>query len=384
MRYSGIYLHFEGTTAECDAEQVARESVFDTDSGLFRYMDALSGVHYLNASDFDFSGYWQAAYSDSIYWYSSSNFSEIRVGSPSDLYSIKVIRDVANSISQVATSGILSICGSTILFHTNSGAVAECYGNKMSIYPNKYLLFGNSYVGWDMYADVADNLYISGLSYTSFNLKSYLGLNLLNYSGDTNISGLAGNTYIKQNGNGSTTGNITLNASGNLLGYGNWVRFQSTSYAHFMSTDSDLNFTALNGAISICGKNNIVIDSTNGDVYSTPWQSYSITDPSGWASITFSSVQYKTIGDLVFLSYYVSGNANSDQVAEIDLPYSPNNYLDTCHVASVADSGNYGFGKAQVLIGTNRLSVSNDQEPSPTWATGGVKLIHGQFWYQKA
>lgn len=45
--YSGIYLGFEGTTAECNTTQQPRETVYDNNSGLLRYMTAASGYVYV-------------------------------------------------------------------------------------------------------------------------------------------------------------------------------------------------------------------------------------------------------------------------------------------------------------------------------------------------
>lgn len=49
--YSGIYLGYEGTTAQCNLKQRPRETVYDTDSGLMRYMTSNSGIVYFNVYD---------------------------------------------------------------------------------------------------------------------------------------------------------------------------------------------------------------------------------------------------------------------------------------------------------------------------------------------
>lgn len=49
--YSGIYLGYEGTTAQCNLKQRPRETVYDTDSGLMRYMTSNSGIVYFNLYD---------------------------------------------------------------------------------------------------------------------------------------------------------------------------------------------------------------------------------------------------------------------------------------------------------------------------------------------
>lgn len=46
--YSGIYKHFEGTDAQCDAIQENRETAWSTDSGMFRYQDNTGTVHYID------------------------------------------------------------------------------------------------------------------------------------------------------------------------------------------------------------------------------------------------------------------------------------------------------------------------------------------------
>lgn len=48
--FSGIYLHYEGTTAQCDARQQNRETVYDTDSGLFRYKTSGGSIVYIDGN----------------------------------------------------------------------------------------------------------------------------------------------------------------------------------------------------------------------------------------------------------------------------------------------------------------------------------------------
>lgn len=47
--YSGIFLHFEGTTSECDTLQRRREIMYDTASGLLRYKTCSDEIIYVGA-----------------------------------------------------------------------------------------------------------------------------------------------------------------------------------------------------------------------------------------------------------------------------------------------------------------------------------------------
>lgn len=49
--YSGIYKHYQGTTSQCNYLQQIREIVWDSTSGLLRFKDCDSNIHYIaNAS----------------------------------------------------------------------------------------------------------------------------------------------------------------------------------------------------------------------------------------------------------------------------------------------------------------------------------------------
>ena len=168
---------------------------------------------------------------------------------------------------------------------------------------------------------------------------SYLGINLLNYSGDTNIKGSAGNTYITQDGDeSSNTGNVIISGAGNV----------------------------------------VLVPGVSGDVYTEAWTDHNPTI-SGWASTTTKRVKYKTIGDLVFVDYSINGSGNGDDTG-FSLPCTPIDDYFTHRPAAGANSKSY-LNTVSLL---SRAWICVNTEGSPLWGSGVNKWVCGSFWYQKA
>ena len=336
-RYSGIYLHFEGATAECNSMQVARELVFDTDSGLFRYMDALSGVHYIDASGFDFSGYWEQIPESGGILYAGSVGTCVYLGDPS---ATNIFMEITPSVTYAGlhTKYSMTLCGTSLTYKDNGFTAFYADSGLFNIYDGSlnFQKGDNAVPAWRISSNGTDNLLISGC-YGDFTLNSYFGITLLTYSGDTNISGSAGNTYITQDGDeSSNTGNVIISGA--------------------------------------------------GDVYSTPWQTYSPAI-AGFASLSTSKTKYKTIGDLVFVRFQLIGSGNSD-VTEINLPYPPED-SGWAFKGIFAGSGtaNYSESSAFIYPGTSTLMIKTSNiltGNGDTFGAGAAKWVCGQIWYQKA
>jgi len=113
-RYSGIYLNLEGTTVDIDSLQQPRETAWDTTSGMFRYMDAASGIHYLGGESL-----WSDVGGGSGIYYPITDTKKIYFGHPTGSYMSLEQWSISPSANTLGFSS-LYLCGSEFEYRTST------------------------------------------------------------------------------------------------------------------------------------------------------------------------------------------------------------------------------------------------------------------------
>lgn len=127
----------------------------------------------------------------------------------------------------------------------------------------------------------------------------------------------------------------------------------------------------------------LVVD---GDIYAEEWTDYSgISTIVGWSTFTSKFLDYKKVGNLVFVEFDLRGTSNSTAVT-FTLPY-----------ASGMGTGRFAYGVIRVRDNSGTITVGDFFLPSGTstvtcrpapggggWTASGTKEVLGQFWYEAA
>jgi len=339
-QYSGIYLNLEGTTAEINSLQQPRETAWDTTSGMFRYMDAASGIHYFGGESL-----W-TAYGLSGIYYKVGNDDQVFFGHPEGSY-ISIESWLVSGAFTLGSNASVTVCGSWWehrdddfkIYSVQSGLFRIYNGNNLSfedpdcpINPKWFLkTSGNNF-----YIKNGDN------NYADLTISSDYRLYLETWSGDMFLRTFNG-------------GNIILQSSG----------FSS----------------------------NIKLEAT-GDVYTTPWQSYSPTI-SGFSSTPLSRTRYKTVGKLVYVTVEVSGVGDGNGTT-ISLPYQADTNTNFNFLKVGAGYANTGiwnsYSSSIVRIASGALNADIKIGDTYYGDSGGdvygsgttLKYVCGTFWYERA
>ena len=119
----------------------------------------------------------------------------------------------------------------------------------------------------------------------------------------------------------------------------------------------------------------------SGDIYNVPWTDYSgISNIIGWTSYTEKTLEYKRVGNLVFVHFRITGE--SDLVtASFTLPFTDASIQNPINPILTWNDSVRQIGYA-VVVGTSALLVPNAAGSSGTWVNSGTKLVMGQFWYE--
>lgn len=335
-RYSGIYLHFEGTTAECDSEQQVRETAFDTDSGMFRYKDTSSEVYYLGG---------ESVWTDigSGIYYDVDNVKTVYFGHPTGNFISINTRSISDDSFTLGTNGSIYLCGYYWEHRDNDFRLYSASSGSFRIYDGNKLTFGDpDYVDpkWEIYTSgntlqIRNHVY----TYSDMVLSSSYQMYLETWSGDMFLSTFNG-------------GNIILKSSG----FASDIKLEATG---------DIKLEAAS------------------DVYTTPWIDYTTSaNISGWSAFNTSGIFYKCIGKMVFVEYTIMGTGNGDWTS-FKLPFThggPRYYTNSFDFTTPQQlfiefpEGGY----APMIVSIRLASTS-----SVFWNSGAVKSAGGSFFFQR-
>lgn len=124
-----------------------------------------------------------------------------------------------------------------------------------------------------------------------------------------------------------------------------------------------------------------------GDVYTEQWTDYSSSSTIvGWTSTTTEEIFYKVVGNMVYVSFVITGTSDSTATS-FTLPYntSSSGPTELYSPTVVTDNSVVQTSPGLVKI-ANNSNVANcypDYTGSSTWTNSGTKTIGGEFWYRK-
>lgn len=370
-RYSGIYLFYEGTTSQCDTVQQRREAVFDTSSGLMRYMDSAGVKYYMGVPGGDSLWIVEEIWGtlgvniDSTYSWAHVGAS----GSPEGIF--------LETVQSSNTGEILSVVGAG---DGASRRVWLCGWSGVIITDYKGVGIELNTYGGGLLKDGTDGP-INLFAGTSISLTSLEDMSL--HAQGNGISlyayGVSGISARARNGALALSG-YTTNIKGGI---------------DLLVSSPSISLYATNDDITLDSNRHIILTATTGDVYSTAWQSY-VPTVSGWFPGVTKTCYYKTIGDLVFVEYSISGSGNGDYTG-FSLPYSGATSFATVPVAgynisagggheSVNPSGIAGFSSGDwIYFPINGADQGADY--ATVWGSGvagDLKWLCGHLWYQRS
>ena len=116
-------------------------------------------------------------------------------------------------------------------------------------------------------------------------------------------------------------------------------------------------------------------------VTSIPWTDYSGTSTIvGWTSYTQKIIEYKKIGKLVFVNFWLAGE--SDNVATtFTVPFNEGHSQNPVNTCLTEDDGTRAIGFVTV---NTALAAIYPTAATGAWTNTGDKEIYGQFWYEAA
>lgn len=118
------------------------------------------------------------------------------------------------------------------------------------------------------------------------------------------------------------------------------------------------------------------------------WQTFDDIIATGWAAGgTPPSLEYLTVGDVVFCRLFMGGTSNSTQ-AIVTLPFRAKQGLaGAAFRGAITAAANNGAqlttpGHWAITQGSNNLSAYTSM-PAGAWTASGIKSINISFWYVK-
>lgn len=134
------------------------------------------------------------------------------------------------------------------------------------------------------------------------------------------------------------------------------------------------------------GAGSVLASISDGDIASIPFTDHS-EDATivGWSSFTTKIIRYKKVGNLVFVSYELTGTSD-DTATSFTLPFSTvSTESQIPEIEWIKDNGTIiGTG---IRVNANPPSNLVDFFTSinfATWTASGIKQIQGRFWYISA
>jgi hypothetical protein len=170
------------------------------------------------------------------------------------------------------------------------------------------------------------------------------------------------------------TGGLKIKGTGTMAGAGLEL-FYSSNVGYIFPYDRG---TSAYKALEIRGTSVKIMDQANttttnfanGDVYGVPWTFYGSTSTvAGFSGFTTKSIYYKTLGDTVYVAFYIQGTSN--QITQQPIIRCSNN----------------GAAAVAGLLSLATSSTICYCYPTPaagTWTASGTKYALGQFWYHRA
>jgi len=120
-------------------------------------------------------------------------------------------------------------------------------------------------------------------------------------------------------------------------------------------------------------------DADTGDVFTTAWANYGDTSTIvGWATFTEKHIYLKKVGNLVFCSFYLRGESNSEDVS-FTIPYVSTNYYFINGVSANLDAGELYLGSVGNVDGIVNV---HKQLTNGAFANSGTKECRGSFWFE--
>lgn len=117
----------------------------------------------------------------------------------------------------------------------------------------------------------------------------------------------------------------------------------------------------------------------DGNLYTTAWTNYfSSATKVGWSSYTASNMYYKKVGNLVFVTFEISGTSNSTSTT-VTLPHAVNKAID--FTLRVQNNGTFTHGTGVVSAGGSTVTFYRTPGGAG-WTASGTKSLYGQFFYE--
>jgi len=136
------------------------------------------------------------------------------------------------------------------------------------------------------------------------------------------------------------------------------------------------------------GQNTNATLTSAGDLYNAVWADYGGTSTIvGWSGVpAVDIIQYKLIGKLCFVCFYISGTSDTTTVT-FTLPYTSANTTVQYGGAmlTATDNGTGITSGARCWLAANSATVSCYTDMTTgAWTNTGTKAVQGQFWYETA
>jgi hypothetical protein len=124
---------------------------------------------------------------------------------------------------------------------------------------------------------------------------------------------------------------------------------------------------------------------STGDIYNVAWVDYSGSSSiNGWSSTSVSIIRYKTVGKLVFVSFYINGTSDSTDV-NFTLPLTTSNTGLTFGGAmeTAYDNGVNLTTATRVKMDPNSQIVACYKDMAQeAWTASGIKIVRGSLWFE--
>ena len=123
----------------------------------------------------------------------------------------------------------------------------------------------------------------------------------------------------------------------------------------------------------------------DGDVYTTSWTTYGGTSTIvGWTSNTSTLINYKKMGNLVFIQFYIDGVSDATNVT-FTLPFTQinTNGIELKVAIQVGDNSTQSTTSGLLTLSPNSAMVSCFLDMAgASWTASNNKRVQGQFWYE--